>query len=468
MLLGIVCLLATISVRSQVHNVVRNIAAERQANDEILVDMTNAETGVRGYLISRNQSFLAPYDTGTAALPARFATVEQHLPGDPRLRGRLAAERAEVSAWYRDYARPVIAGATPDPADGKRLFDAFRASQAAVADMLDRHREAKIDELNRTQVGTLALVAGCLVIGLVVGTRTAVVTTRRLVRPLTAVTEAVRSLAHGRLVTRPMPAGPAEVQEVGWSVNVLADQLDRVADERASAAARLQKANDELEAFSYSVSHDLRAPLRAVTGFSHILVEQHADEMSEQARELLNRVERGGQRMGALIDDLLAFAHVGRQELTKTTVHPADIARECLADLSAEQEGRHVETLVEDLPACLADPALLKLVYTNLLSNALKYSRGRDPAHIRIGSHAESGATVYFVSDNGAGFDSRYAHKLFGVFQRLHKSEQFEGTGVGLALAARIIKRHGGQIWADGKIDQGATISFTLPVAAPS
>jgi signal transduction histidine kinase len=467
-ILGAAGLTATLAMRSQLRYLSDNLGLARQANTDVLLDMTNAETGLRGYLLSHDRTFLQPYRSGTGALPGSFATVERHLGDDTLARNQLAAQQAAASEWYRNYAEPIIAGASRAAAAGKRDFDAFRMTNTDLRDLLERHHASTVADLNRTELVMVILVGGCLAIGLVVGTRVAVVTTRRLVRPLTAVTVMIRSLALGRLDTRVAPSGPAEIQDAGRSVNALADQLGRAAAERDHSAARLQKANDELEAFSYSVSHDLRAPLRAVSGFSRILIDQHADEMSEQARGYLSRVEGGAQRMGALIDDLLAFAHVGRQTLTKHTVHPADLARACLAELSDEREGRNIEITIEDLPDCQADAALLKLVYTNLLSNALKYSRGRDPARIQVVSRRGSADTVYVVADNGAGFDPRYADKVFGVFQRLHAADQFEGTGVGLALANRIIHRHGGQIWADGKVDQGATFSFTLTGAEPS
>jgi light-regulated signal transduction histidine kinase (bacteriophytochrome) len=168
--------------------------------------------------------------------------------------------------------------------------------------------------------------------------------------------------------------------------------------------------------------------------------------------------------MGALVDDLLRFSRLGRQSLTKETVLPADLARGVLDDLHAEQDGRHIEITIDELPACQADPSLLRQVFANLLANALKFTRERDPAIIRVGSlcDAPQRETVYFVKDNGVGFDMQYAHKLFGVFQRLHRAEDYEGTGVGLAIVERVVHRHGGRIWAEAAVDKGAAFYFTL------
>ena len=231
---------------------------------------------------------------------------------------------------------------------------------------------------------------------------------------------------------------------------------------------RLEAANRELEAFSYSVSHDLRAPLRAIDGFSRILIEEHATTLPEDARGYLLRVRGGAQRMGRLIDDLLMFAQLGRQAMIEQEVKPAEIAQRALAALQDQCAGRNVEVNIADLPPCLADPALLEQVYVNLLSNALKFTRDRDPACVDVGWREENGHVAYTVSDNGAGFDEQYAHKLFGVFQRLHGTEEFEGTGVGLALVQRIIHRHGGRIWATSQLDQGASFMFTLADGPPA
>ncbi len=234
--------------------------------------------------------------------------------------------------------------------------------------------------------------------------------------------------------------------------------------ELAAANAELAGANKELESFTYTASHDLRAPLRTIDGFSRIVLEDYGEKLPAEAQRFLNTVREGAQQMARLIDDLLAFSRVGRQPLTKRPVQPRAIVEQVLAELSVAQRGERLQICLGELPPAEADPALLKQVYTNLLSNALKYSRPRARAEIEIG--AEDGAVpVYFVRDNGVGFDERYANKLFGAFQRLHRQEEFEGTGVGLAIVQRIVHRHGGRVWARGKLDAGATFSFTL---APS
>jgi light-regulated signal transduction histidine kinase (bacteriophytochrome) len=225
----------------------------------------------------------------------------------------------------------------------------------------------------------------------------------------------------------------------------------------------LEAANKELEAFSYSISHDLRAPLRAIDGFVRMLQEDYAAQLPIKARQKLERIHESATRMGQLIDGLLTFSRFSRQPLNKQNVSPATIVKRVLEELRNGQDGRNVTISIADLPDCPADPLLLQQVFVNLLSNALKYSRQREPPVIEIGWRDEQGQCVYFVRDNGAGFDMQYAGRLFGVFQRLHRRTEFEGIGVGLSIVQRIIQRHGGRIWAEAEVDKGATFYFTLP-----
>jgi PAS domain S-box-containing protein len=244
-----------------------------------------------------------------------------------------------------------------------------------------------------------------------------------------------------------------------------ADLEQRVAERTAD----LQEANAELESFSYSVSHDLRAPLRAVDGFAKMLALDHGAVLDEQGRRYVERIRAGAQRMGELIDGLLAFSRLQRQEMANRRVRLDQLVAEVWEELAPDRAGRTVELVADELPDALGDPRLLRHVVANLLGNAVKYTRHASPARIEVGHRVTVGdAATYFVRDNGAGFDMRYADKLFKVFQRLHRAEDYEGTGIGLALAHRIVLRHGGQIWADAAPGEGATFFFTLPVFQPA
>lgn len=234
----------------------------------------------------------------------------------------------------------------------------------------------------------------------------------------------------------------------------------------AERTSQLEAAIHELEAFSYSVSHDLRAPLRAIDGFSRIVWEEYAGQIDEEAREYLRLVRDNTRHMGQLIDDLLAFSRLSRHPIQMQEVSMEALVRRALEDAAGERAGRVVELNVAPLPPCTGDPALLMQVWANLIANALKYTRNRPAARVAIGSRQLDGETVYSISDNGVGFDMRYAHKLFGVFQRLHRAEEYEGTGVGLAIVQRVIHRHGGRVWAEAEPGRGASFFFALPAGA--
>lgn len=247
----------------------------------------------------------------------------------------------------------------------------------------------------------------------------------------------------------------------------LAEYAEQLEERVQARTAELEEANRELEAFSYSVSHDLRAPLRAIDGFSRILAEEHGRDLPAEGRRYLGLVSDNAQGMGKLIDGLLDFSRLGRRALSIAPVDLERLARDVVTELVPEREGRSVDIAIESLPKIEADRLLMKQVFTNLVSNALKFTRDRETARIEIGSFDQDGAKVIFVRDNGVGFDMRYANKLFGVFQRLHRVEEFEGTGLGLALVSRIVVQHGGRIWAEGQPGEGACFYFTLDPKEP-
>jgi light-regulated signal transduction histidine kinase (bacteriophytochrome) len=237
-----------------------------------------------------------------------------------------------------------------------------------------------------------------------------------------------------------------------------------VATVRALQEAKVEaeSANRELEAFSYSVAHDLRAPLRSLDGFSQLVLEDYADKIDAEGRQHLRYIRESAQEMSLLIDDLLALSRVTRGNFERQAVDLSDIARTVAAKLSARQPERRVEFAIAEGLVGQGDPRLIAIVVENLLGNAWKYSGKRVLARIEVGSVSANGRTAYFVRDNGAGFDMAYVGKLFGAFQRLHNAQEFEGTGIGLATVQRVIRRHGGHIWAQAEVDRGATFFFTL------
>src|SRR6266571_5034059 len=241
-------------------------------------------------------------------------------------------------------------------------------------------------------------------------------------------------------------------------------KINELNEELKRHVRQVEAANKELEAFSYSVSHDLRAPLRHVTGFVELLNKHDQGALDEKSRHYLRVISEAAQKMGILIDDILAFSRTGRAEVMKTRIDFNLLVPEVIEELKEETEGREVVWEIAPLPVVEGDAAMLRQVWANLISNALKYTRPRPQAKIEIGAISDDPTeTLFCIKDNGVGFDMKYVDKLFGLFQRLHDAEEFAGTGVGLANVQRIIHRHGGRVWAEGAVDQGASFRFSLP-----
>ncbi|MEJ7779292.1 MAG: ATP-binding protein [Daejeonella sp.] len=233
----------------------------------------------------------------------------------------------------------------------------------------------------------------------------------------------------------------------------------------AERTAQLEAANKELESFSYSISHDLRAPLRAINGFTQVLVEDYADKLDEEGLSVMEEILANSKKMGELIDNLLEFFHIGKLHISLANVDMNELVNSVITEMNQQESGRNITVDLMPLESIKGDRNMIKQVFINLISNAYKYTGKVEAAKIEIGSYNEDNFSTFYVKDNGAGFDMRYYDKLFGVFQRLHSHNEFEGTGVGLAIIQRIVVKHGGKVWAEGKVDEGACFYISLPIS---
>ena len=281
-----------------------------------------------------------------------------------------------------------------------------------------------------------------------------------------ALETAVAAMKAGALdyIQKPIKLATAlPVLERALAVRLLRIEKKRLEENVRERTEELKIANRELEAFSHSVSHDLRSPLRAVSVFTQALLTEHSESLNDEGKRLLQNVNAGAAHMDRLITDLLRLSQLNRQALHRQPVRFAELAQRVIDGMTTERAGRDIEFVIADFPAWQVDQGLMQQVFVNLISNAIKFTRERDKARIEIGYRMDGTTLVVFVRDNGVGFNMKHMNKLFGVFQRLHSAEQFEGTGVGLSIVRRIVERHGGKVWVDGAQDQGATFYFSLP-----
>jgi len=306
--------------------------------------------------------------------------------------------------------------------------------------------------------GGLLLIAGIFIAWLM---------SHKITKPLKQLTKAATAISKGDYSMQVQVDRKDELGELANAFNLMAEQvhatqlnLEHKVSERT---AQLQTANKELEAFSYSVSHDLRAPLRGIIGFTAILEEEYGSKLDDEAKRITSVIRANTLKMGNLIDALLSFSRIGRNEITKMDINNNEMVKETIASLEPKHNTNPIKWVIGPLPDTAADINTMRQVWINLVSNAIKYSGGKDQPVIEIGSFIHEGQTAFFVKDNGVGFDEKYKDKLFKVFQRLHGAHEFEGTGVGLALIEKIISKHGGKVWAEGVVGQGATFYFSVP-----
>jgi len=406
--------------------------------EKLFVDM---ESGNRGFLLTNKPEFLEPFYKARAEVLTHLAKVRQEVKNDPSQVQQVKKIEDLAQEWLSSRLSHIQGNAAADEAymlQGKRLMDEIRATVAKLAETEQAHKKARQDEV------TNAARASFAVTGLIALLFAGIVSfgTFRLIRRV--------SESYQRTLDN-LSATSAALRDVN-------DNLETKVRERTLA---LTASNQELEAFSYSVSHDLRAPLRGVDGFSKALIEDYGPKLDDDGRQYLKFIRDGVQKMGHLIDDLLSLSRLTRAEMT---VGPVDLTKEAKIITQRLERDGDLKAEIKIQPGLKAegDSGLLAACLENLLSNAVKFSSKKERPMVEFGQTDEKGYPVFYVKDNGAGFDMTYYDKLFGAFQRLHSAKDFQGTGVGLATVRRIIQRHGGKVWANSKVGEGTTFYFTL------
>lgn len=440
---SMIMVMNAVSARKQSHYTIVKI-------EDFLAHITDAETGQRGYLLTGRDGYLHPYQQAVTILNQDFKELQRLLSYSYRQEQRLDAispllqiklDELQNAITVRQAHGFNAALQMVQTNRGQKAMEQIRLLAHALEREENRVYQERDEAVARNFQNTIIFssIAGFLGISLLAFIYIL------LIQQMNA-----RQKANDKLASEIMVRKQAEDQ---------INELNRVLEKQV---VTLEATNKELEAFAYSVSHDLRAPLRSIDGFSKMLLTKTKDRLDESEQRYLNNVCENSQRMGELIDDLLKLSRLTRTEMEHTDVNLSAMAQDILSEFQKQDPERHVNAVITDDIVVNGDTNLLRVLMDNLLGNAWKFTGQRDDATIEFGIQKENNKPVYYVRDNGAGFNMKYVDKLFGVFQRLHRMEEFPGTGIGLATVARIIHRHGGKVWAEGNINQGATFYFSF------
>jgi signal transduction histidine kinase len=426
--------------------------------------LLGAESAVRGYIITGREPFATSFRAAAQAAPHRSESLRLLVSDNPSQQSRVDMmqslmtrfiEANTVNAGFVASSQKAAAEARVVSGEGARWMSAFQTQMhefLAEEERLARERQSRALRSRTLMTG---LVVSAITLNLLIGTIAALIFIRTIDRRLFVVADNSRLLAEGAPLHEPLD-GADEIAAVDRAFHGMARSL-------LHAQSELKTANRELEAFSYSVSHDLRAPLRAIDGFSRILSEEYGSVLDAEGMRLVGVIRTNSRKMANLVDDLLAFSRLTRQPVTRSLINMRALFERAAEEVREATPGRLVEVAVGDLPNAPGDARMIYQVVFNLIANAVKFTAVREVARVVITGSVDGDEYVYSIRDNGVGFDMRYVDKLFGVFQRLHHASEYEGTGVGLAIVQRVVQRHGGRVWAESSEGTGATFFFALP-----
>jgi signal transduction histidine kinase len=453
--------LALLTVLEAQHTVEgRSLADSARAESRLnylIAQLHDAEAAMRGYVLTGDPRFDADYAAAEDAFRAQLKRVDDSVLASI---GSIETEGTSIFRFHEQnrqlvaQGRPEMAVARVRTLEGKRLMG---SAEESVRRLFDQEERRQVMLRQKTQLWQRELhfiIGGGMMLNVVVALLAGRFFTASIARRVKHVVENTHRLDHDEELLPLMGTDELAQLDVVYR---------RVANDLRERTRRLEEVNKQLEAFSYSVSHDLRAPVRAVGGYARMLEEDYGATLEKDARRYIEVIQQESDRMGRLIDDLLELSRLAAKPLKSEPVDVSAIAHSELTRLRAAEPHRNIDAEIADAPLAMGDREMLRSVIANLVGNAWKYTRGREQARIEFGGEPVGGVVRYFVRDNGAGFDMKYAAKLFVVFERLHSGDQFEGTGIGLAIVQKIVTRHGGTVWADSAPDQGATFFFTLP-----
>jgi signal transduction histidine kinase len=437
--------------------------------------LLNEETGVRGFIITRQQTFLVPYDEGLAQSARYVRSLHRLVDPDPSLRHQLRMVESQASQWRRDYAAPAIAAAQHGQPSlsletkGKSEFDQLRADIGALNGGILSARASALRRLRSVTsvVIVVAITAAVALIGAAAAAWAAM--NVWVTRPLAALGREAQAVASGGLDHQLKVRGPREVIELAGDVEAMRRQLLASMGDLSYKAGELQRSNRELEQFAYVASHDLQEPLRKVASFCQMLESRYAGQLDDRARQYIAYAVDGAKRMQLLINELLTFSRVGQPGTIRGPVDLNAVVREAIDRLDATITDTDADVTIGELPTITGDATLLTQLFQNLIGNSIKFRRMDEHPVIRIAAERKDGVWEFACRDNGIGIDSAHAERVFVIFQRLHPRDAYVGTGIGLALCRKIVDFHGGRIWVDTDADpaadsgSGTTIRWTLP-----